>query len=567
MEKIKEIRHSLAHILALAIKELYPDVQFGTGPDIENGFYYDIKTKESVSDEDLKKIEKKMKEILKRNLLFRKEFITKDEAKKLFKDQPFKLEILKDLEGDKVSVYETGGFVDLCKGPHVKSTKELSPDVFKLDKIAGAYFRGDENNPMLTRIYGLAFNTKKELDDYLKLREEAEKRDHRLLGEKLGIFMFDEEVGAGLPLWLPRGAMLRKLIKDYLYQELTKDGYNFVETPHIGKLSLWQTSGHWENYRENIYSPIDIEGEKFLLKPMNCPFHVKIFKSQVRSYKELPLKLAEFGTVYRFERSGTLHGLTRVRGFTQDDAHIWCQESQLKKEVFMLLKQGFKILKKFGFKKYNVYLSTRPEKYAGTDQGWKKATAVLNQVLKEAKINYSIDPGGGVFYGPKIDIKIKDSLGREWQCTTIQVDFNLPDRFQMFFINQKGEKEKPYMIHRALCGSLERFIGVLIEHYAGAFPFWISPVQIKILPVSDKFNKYAKEIKEELKDFRVEVADQKETISKKIREGEIEKIPYLLIVGEKEKNNKNVSVRKRGKEDLGQMSMKKFKEIIFKENI
>lgn len=567
MEKIKEIRHSFAHILALAIKELYPDVQFGTGPDIENGFYYDIKTKKSVSDEDLKKIEKKMKEILKRNLLFRKKFITKDEAKKLFKDQPFKLEILKDLEGDKVSVYETGGFVDLCKGPHVKSTKELSPDVFKLDKIAGAYFRGDENNPMLTRIYGLAFNTKKELDDYLKLREEAEKRDHRLLGEKLGIFMFDEEVGAGLPLWLPRGAMLRNLIKNYLYQELTKDGYNFVETPHIGKLSLWQTSGHWENYRENIYSPIDIEGEKFLLKPMNCPFHVKIFKSQVRSYKELPLKLAEFGTVYRFERSGTLHGLTRVRGFTQDDAHIWCQESQLKKEVFMLLKQGFKILKKFGFKKYNVYLSTRPEKYAGTDQGWKKATAVLNQVLKEAKINYSIDPGGGVFYGPKIDIKIKDSLGREWQCTTIQVDFNLPDRFQMFFINQKGEKEKPYMIHRALCGSLERFIGVLIEHYAGAFPFWISPVQIKILPVSDKFNKYAKEIKEELKDFRVEVADQKETISKKIREGEIEKIPYLLIVGEKEKNNKNVSVRKRGKEDLGQMSMKKFKEIIFKENI
>jgi len=322
--------------------------------------------------------------------------------------------------------------------------------------------------------------------------------------------MFDEEVGAGLPLWLPKGAILRKLIKDYLYQELTKDGYNFVETPHIGKLSLWQTSGHWENYRENIYSPIEIEDEKFLLKPMNCPFHVKIFKSQVRSYKELPLKLAEFGTVYRFERSGTLHGLTRVRGFTQDDAHIWCQEGQLKKEVFLLLKQGFKILKKFGFKEYNVYLSTRPEKYAGTDQGWKKATAALEQVLKEAKINYSIDPGGGVFYGPKIDIKVKDSLGREWQCTTIQVDFNLPDRFQIFFINQKGEKEKPYMIHRALCGSLERFIGVLIEHYAGAFPFWLSPLQIKILPISDRFNKYAKEIKEELKDFRVEVVEQKE---------------------------------------------------------
>ncbi len=565
MEKIN--RHSFAHILALAIKELYPDVQFGTGPDIENGFYYDIKTKELIGDEDLKKIEKKMKEILKRNLSFQKKIITKDEAKKLLKDQPFKLEILKELKGGKVSVYEIDGFIDLCKGPHVKSTKELNPDAFKLDKIAGAYFKGDENNPMLTRIYGLAFNTKKELDDYLKLREEAEKRDHRILGEKLGIFMFDDEVGAGLPLWLPKGAILRKLIKDYLYQELTKDGYNFVETPHIGKLSLWQTSGHWENYRENIYSPIEIEDEKFLLKPMNCPFHVKIFKSQVRSYKELPLKLAEFGTVYRFERSGTLHGLTRVRGFTQDDAHIWCQEGQLKKEVFLLLKQGFKILKKFGFKEYNIYLSTRPEKYAGTDQGWKKATAALEQVLKEAKINYSIDPGGGVFYGPKIDIKVKDSLGREWQCTTIQVDFNLPDRFQIFFINQKGEKEKPYMIHRALCGSLERFIGVLIEHYAGAFPFWLSPLQIKILPISDRFNKYAKEIKEELKDFRVEVVEQKETISKKIREGEIEKIPYLLIVGEKEKKNKNVSVRKRGKGDLGQMSLKKFKEIIVKENI
>ncbi|MDD3170450.1 MAG: threonine--tRNA ligase [Candidatus Pacebacteria bacterium] len=561
---MQKIRHSFAHILALSVKELYPDAWFGTGPDIENGFYYDIKTRTPINNEDLKRIEKKMKEVLKRNLVFKKKTTTKAEAKKIFKDQPFKLEILKELEGDKVSVYETGDFIDLCKGPHVESTKELNSNAFKLEKIAGAYFQGDEKNPMLTRIYGLAFKTEKELNDYLKLKEEAEKRDHRVLGEKLGIFMFDDEVGSGLPLWLPKGAILRKLIKDYLYQELIEDGYGFVETPHIGKLSLWQTSGHWENYRENIYSPIDIEGEKFVLKPMNCPFHVKIFKSQPRSYRELPLKMAEFGTVYRFERSGTLHGLTRVRGFTQDDAHIWCRENQLKKELTKLLKQGLKILKKFGFKEYNIYLSTRPEKYAGTEQGWKKATTILEQVLKEAKLDYNIDPGGGVFYGPKIDIKVKDTLGREWQCTTIQVDFNLPDRFQMFFINEKGEKERPYMIHRALYGSLERFIGVLIEHYAGAFPFWLAPVQIKILPVSDKFNKYAREIKEELGDCRVEVAEEKETISKKIRQGEMEKIPYLLIVGEKEKKAKTVSVRKRGKGDLGAMKMEKFKEIINK---
>ncbi|MFA5232500.1 MAG: threonine--tRNA ligase [Candidatus Paceibacterota bacterium] len=561
---MQKIRHSFAHILALSVKELYPDARFGTGPDIENGFYYDIKTRTPINNEDLKRIEKKMKEILKRNLAFKKKMITKAEARKIFKDQPFKLEILKGLEGDKVSVYETGDFIDLCKGPHIESTKELNPNAFKLEKIAGAYFQGDEKNPMLTRIYGLAFKTEKELSDYLKLKEEAEKRDHRVLGEKLGIFMFDDEVGSGLPLWLPKGAILRNIIKDYLYQELIEDGYGFVETPHIGKLSLWQTSGHWENYRENIYSPIDIEGEKFVLKPMNCPFHVKIFKSKPRSYRELPLKMAEFGTVYRFERSGTLHGLTRVRGFTQDDAHIWCRENQLKGELTKLLKQGLKILKKFGFKEYNIYLSTRPEKYAGTEQGWKKATTILEQVLKEAKLDYNIDQGGGVFYGPKIDIKVKDTLGREWQCTTIQVDFNLPDRFQMFFINEKGEKERPYMIHRALYGSLERFIGVLIEHYAGAFPFWLAPVQIKILPVSDKFNKYAREIKEELGDCRVEVAEEKETISKKIRQGEMEKIPYLLIVGEKEKKAKTVSVRKRGKGDLGAMKMEKFKEIINK---
>ena len=560
---MEKIRHSFAHILALSIKELYPDVKFGTGPAIENGFYYDIQTKNPINENDLKRIENKMRENIKKNIVFKKKSITKKEAQEIFKDQPFKLEILKELKD--ISIYETESFIDLCSGPHIKSTKELNPKAFKLEKIAGAYFKGDEKNPMLTRIYGLAFNTEKELEDYLKLKEEAEARDHRILGEKLGIFMFDDEVGSGLPLWLPNGTILRNIIKNYLYEELEKNDYEFIETPHIGKISLWQTSGHWENYRENIYSPIDIEGEKFLLKPMNCPFHVKIFKSKLRSYKELPIKLAEFGTVYRFERSGTLHGLTRVRGFTQDDAHVWCMQDQLEEELSKLLKHGLKILRKFGFKEYKIYLSTRPEKYAGTEEGWKKATKALETVLNNHKIDYDIDNGGGVFYGPKIDIKIKDSLNREWQCTTIQVDFNLPDRFQMFYINEKGEKEKPLMLHRALTGSLERFIGVLIEHYAGALPFWLSPVQIKILPISDKFNKYANEVKKELESYRVKVFNESETISKKIRQGEIEKIPYLLIVGEKEKNSKTVSVRKRGKGDIGVKIIEEFKNIIIKE--
>ena len=560
---MEKIRHSFAHILALSIKELYPDVKFGTGPAIENGFYYDIQTKNPINENDLKRIENKMRENIKKNIVFKKKSITKKEAQEIFKDQPFKLEILKELKD--ISIYETESFIDLCSGPHIKSTKELNPKAFKLEKIAGAYFKGDEKNPMLTRVYGLAFNTEKELEDYLKLKEEAEARDHRILGEKLGIFMFDDEVGSGLPLWLPNGTILRNIIKNYLYEELEKNDYEFIETPHIGKISLWQTSGHWENYRENIYSPIDIEGEKFLLKPMNCPFHVKIFKSKLRSYKELPIKLAEFGTVYRFERSGTLHGLTRVRGFTQDDAHVWCRQDQLEEELSKLLKHGLKILRKFGFKEYKIYLSTRPEKYAGTEEGWKKATKALEMVLNNHKIDYDIDNGGGVFYGPKIDIKIKDSLNREWQCTTIQVDFNLPDRFQMFYINEKGEKEKPLMLHRALTGSLERFIGVLIEHYAGALPFWLSPVQIKILPISDKFNKYANEVKKELEGYRVRVFNESETISKKIRQGEIEKIPYLLIVGEKEKNSKTVSVRKRGKGDIGVKTIEEFKNIIIKE--
>ena len=591
--QINTIRHSLAHILAAAVQEMYSGVhpgksrpakggagaplkagqfnrvKFGIGPAIENGFYYDFDFPSPISQKDLPKIEKKMKELIKKNLKFEKKEISIKEAKKLFKNQPYKLDLLNEFNShsmhrgrEQITVYKTGSFIDLCKGPHVKSTKEIPVDAFRLTKIAGAYWKGSEKNPMLTRIYGVAFENKKRLEEYLKRLQELEKKDHRILGKKLELFIFDEEVGAGLPLWLPKGETLRYLIKNYLYQELKTQGYQWVETPHIGNIKLWKTSGHWELYRENIYSPIEIDKEQYLLKPMNCPFHVKIYQSKIRSYKDLPLRLAELGTVYRYERSGVLHGLTRVRGFTQDDAHIWCTPDQLTKELENLLKNGLKMLKTFGFKNFNIYLSTRPEKYAGTLKRWQKATNTLKYILKEFKLDYQIDPGGGVFYGPKIDIKIKDSLGREWQCTTIQLDFNLPERFNLTYIDKKGKKVPPIMIHRALLGSLERFTGVLLEHYGGALPLWLSPEQIWVIPVGSRHRKYAKEIaqKLEIEGFRIQAKIQAETVSKKIREGEIQKIPYLLVVGDKEMAKKSVRIRERGKGDIGEMSLTKFLE-------
>jgi len=575
MAKIETIRHSLAHILAYAVQELYPGTKFGIGPAIENGFYYDFDFANlhefeheysRINETDLPKIEEKMKELIKKNIKFEKKVISKEEAKKIFNDQPYKLELIKEIEEENVSIYQSGKFIDLCAGPHIKSTKEIPVDSFKLTKIAGAYWKGDEKNQMLTRIYGLAFPNKKELEEYLLKEKEAEKRDHRLLGEKLDLFILDEEVGAGLPIWTPNGEILRKNIENYLYQELLKQGYLWLRTPHIGNLNLWKTSGHWQLYRENIYSPIKIDEEEYLLKPMNCPFHVKVFKSKIRSYKELPIKFAEFGTVYRYERSGTLHGLTRVRGFTQDDAHVFCTSEQLSQEVEKLLKHGLKILKTFGFKNFDIYLSTRPEKYAGTEKVWKKAMMCLQYVLKKLKLKYQIDPGGGVFYGPKIDIKIKDALNRPWQCTTIQVDFNLPERFDINFINQKGKKERVVMIHRALIGAFERFIGVLLEHYAGALPFWLSPEQIWIIPIGKRHIKYAKEISFVLKSAQIRtiIKDENETVSKKIREGEIKKIPYLLVVGDKEIKSKSVRVRERGKGDIGEIKLKKFLEKIKK---
>ena len=574
--KIETIRHSLAHIMAAAVQELYPDTCFGIGPAIENGFYYDFDLKRTptppppsrlrraprLAPSDLPKIEAKMKELTKQDISFKKENVTKKELVTLFDKQPYKLELINELPGEKLTIYKSGDFIDLCAGPHVKSTKEIPADSFKLTKIAGAYWRGSERNPMLTRIYGVAFKTKKELDNFLLKEAEAEKRDHRILGQKLELFLFDEEVGAGLPVWMPKGATLRKVIENYLYQELLSQGYQWVTTPHIGKLSLWQTSGHWELYRENMYSPIDIEGEKYLLKPMNCPFHVKIYQSKIRSYKDLPLKYAELGTVYRYEKSGVLHGLVRVRGFTQDDAHVICVPDQISQELTKLLKSGLKILKTFGFKDYEVYLSTRPEKYAGTLEGWEKATNSLKYILKKLKLKYQTDPGGGVFYGPKIDVKIKDSLGRPWQCTTIQVDFNLPERFQMTYINQKGKKSRPIMIHRALLGSIERFIGVLLEHYAGALPLWLSPEQIWIIPVGSRHEKYAQNVHHQVMNMEVrsEVKDEAETVSKKVRDGEIQKIPYMLVVGDKEMKTKSVRVRERGKGDIGIVKLNKFLE-------
>ena len=396
--KIETIRHSLAHILAYAVQEMYPGTKFGIGPAIENGFYYDVSA-EALAEADLPKIEAKMKEIIKKDISFKKKVVSKKEAKEIFKNQPYKLELIEEITGVRpLQIYQSGDFVDLCQGPHVKSTKEINPQAFKLTKIAGAYWKGSEKNPMLTRVYGVAFKTKKELENYLQKEAEAEKRDHRVLGQKLEMFSFDEEVGAGLPLWHPKGTILRKIIEDYLYKELTSQGYRWIVSPHIGKLDLWKTSGHWELYRENMYSPIKIDEEEYMLKPMNCPFHVKIYKTKIRSYKELPIKYAELGTVYRYEKSGVLHGLIRVRGFTQDDAHIWCTPEQLGTELTRLLKEGFKILKTFGFKEYDIYLSTRPEKYAGTLKNWEKATNSLKYVLKKLKLKYQIDPGGGVFY-------------------------------------------------------------------------------------------------------------------------------------------------------------------------
>jgi threonyl-tRNA synthetase len=574
--------------MAQAVKELYPGVKFGIGPAIENGFYYDFEFNSPLSLEDLPKIEKRMKDLIKQNIPFEKKEFSKKEAKEIFKDQPYKLELIGEIPEETVTIYESGSFADLCRGPHIKSSKEINPNAFKLEKTAGAYWKGSEKNHMLTRIYGFAFEKREELDDFMKKQSEAEKRDHRKLGKELDLFHIDENVGVGLILWHPKGAMLWRIIEDYWYKKHLENGYDLVRSPHIGNRKLWEISGHWGFYSGSMYPPLEVgqsleelknkeeikESEQFLLKPMNCPFHVEIYNNDLRSYRDLPYRWAETGTVYRYEKKGELSGLTRVRGFTQDDAHIICRKDQVKEELKRVIDFILFIYQAFGFERssVNVYLSLRDpadkEKYAGNDEGWNFSEDVLREVAKEKGLNFKEEKGEAAFYGPKLDFKIKDALGREWQCSTLQFDFNLPERFEMKFTNDKGEKEQPYMLHRALFGSFERFIGLLIENYAGAFPLWLAPVQYWVIPISEKHEKYAEEVYKEIREAgqRVELKNENDTLGKKIRAGETQKIPYLLIIGDKEQKSKKVSVRERGKGDLGSVKLKKLlkktKEII-----
>jgi len=582
MKDINKKRHSLSHLLAMAVLEKFPRAKLGIGPTIENGFYYDFDGIK-ISDEDLPKLEKAMLELIAQDLKFIKKNITTAEAKKIFsakggsalggKNQPYKLELIKELIKNKksITIYKSGDFTDLCAGPHVKSTKEINPEGFKLVKTAGAYWRGSEKNKMLTRIYGLAFETKKDLEDYLKLQEEAEKRDHRKIGKDLELFIIDETVGQGLPLWLPRGAIMRQVMEDFVLKEYLKNGYQLVRTPHIGSEKLFGISGHLDFYKESMYAPVEIENEKYYLKPMNCPMHIRIYQNSPKSYRDLPVRYTELGTVYRYEKSGTLHGLIRVRGFTQDDGHILCREDQLGEEIFRAVKLTKHILESFGFRNFKVALSVRDlknkKKYLGNDKDWKKSEEALIKGIKEAGWNYEREEGEAVFYGPKMDIKTTDAIGREWQISTLQVDFNLPKKFDVFYTDKDGKKKQVFMLHRALLGSLERFVGILIEHYAGAFPVWLSPVQTRILPVSEKFNDYAEKILEELKnaDVRTEIGESNETLGKRIRSAELQKIPYILVVGEKEKQAGTVAVRERGKGDLGAIPLKNFIEKIKKE--
>jgi threonyl-tRNA synthetase len=557
----KEIyRHSTSHIMAHAVEELFPGARLAIGPPTEDGFYYDIDLDRPLVPDDLRAIEKKMSRIIKKNNPFVRRTVSRSEALEYFrgKGNEYKVELLEEIHDDTVSLYEEGGFVDLCRGPHLPSTGRVA--AFKLLSIAGAYWRGDEKRKMLQRIYGTSFASKKDLDGYLEFLEQVKKRDHRRLGKDLDLYSISDDVGAGLILWHPEGAMIRKTIEDFWSDEHLKAGYKLLYTPHIAKLDLWRKSGHLDFYGENMYSPMEVEGVPYEIKPMNCPFHIAVYRSSLRSYRELPVKYAELGTVYRFERSGVLHGLLRVRGFTQDDAHIFLREDQLEDEIRKVLDFTVFILKTFGFESYSIYLSTRPEKFVGEERIWEKATGALQSALESKGLPYDIDPGEGVFYGPKIDIKVKDSLGRAWQCSTIQVDFNLPERFQVSYRGSDGKEHRPIMIHRALMGSLERFMGVLIEHYSGAFPLWLAPTQVRVLTIADRHAGYALELAGNLREngIRAEVDDDNEKIGYKIRQATIGKVPYLVIIGDNEIMEGRVSVRKRTGENIGPYSVDKF---------
>jgi threonyl-tRNA synthetase len=534
--------------MAHAVKELFPDAKLAIGPAIADGFYYDFDCSHTFTEEDLPKIEKKMKEIIKANNPFTRKEISRDEALKLFTGlgEIYKVELIKELpEEETVTVYEENGFVDLCKGPHLSYTKKIK--AFKLLSVAGAYWRGDEKNKMLQRIYGTAFLTKDDLQKHLDFLEEVKKRDHRRLGRELDLFSMNDEIGAGLVLWHPRGSAIRGCIEKFWTEEHQRSGYQILYTPHMAKLDLWKSTGHADFYKENMYSPMEIDNLEYEIKPMNCPFHVAVFKSRLRSYRDLPIRYAELGTVYRYERSGVLHGLLRVRGFTQDDAHIFCREDQIEEEVQKVLDFTIFILRTFGFVDYKIYLSTRPEKYVGDEAGWEKSTNALKDALTNKGLEFAIDPGEGVFYGPKIDIKVKDSIGREWQCSTIQVDFNIPERLDITYRGSDNNNYRPIMIHRALMGSLERFFGILIEHYAGAFPLWLAPVQVSVLTISEKHVKYGEDLYKALVNagIRADLDAENEKIGYKIRRATMLKIPYLCIIGDKEMQSRTVNIRKR----------------------
>jgi threonyl-tRNA synthetase len=512
--------------------------------------------------DDLPLIETKMNEIIAANVPFTSQEVTKEEARRLFASQPYKLELIDEIPDEKVSLYQQGSFVDLCRGPHVRSTGEIK--AFKLVSIAGAYWRGDEHRLMLQRIYGVAFETKKALAEYLKRLEEAAKRDHRKLGKELDLFSIHDEAGPGLVHWHPKGAIIRRLIEDFWRDEHIKRGYDIVYTPHIAKLDLWKTSGHWEFYHDYLYSPMEVEGQEYIIKPMNCLGHILIYKTKVRSYRELPLRYAELGTVYRYERSGVLHGLSRVRGFTQDDAHIFCRFDQLEDEVVGVLDLARFMMNTFGFTNYQVLLATRPEKYAGSAEVWEEATEILGRALARLKINYNIDPGEGVFYGPKIDIKLENALGRAWQGPTIQVDFNLPQRFDVTYIGEDGKEHLVAMVHRTVLGSMERFVASLIEHYGGVFPVWLAPLQVMVIPVADRHLDYAYKLESQLrsKGVRVGVDARSERLNLKIRQAQLDKVPYMLVVGDKEVANSTISVRLRSEEQLPSQSLDGFKETV-----
>lgn len=558
-EGLEIYRHSASHIMAMAVKQLFPNTKLAIGPAISDGFYYDFDMLTPLTPADLRKIEEKMREIIKQDIPFIREEVSKEKALQIFTDlgETYKIELINELPNEPITVYRNDNFTDLCRGPHTPSTGFIK--AFKLLDIAGAYWRGDEHNKMLQRIYGTAFPDEKKLEQYLKNLEEAEKRDHRKLGKELDLFSIHEEAGPGLIYWHPKGACIRNTIETFWKEQHLKRNYDLVYIPHIAKINLWKTSGHWESYRENMYAPIEIDTDQYILKPMNCPGHILIYKTDTRSYRDLPLRWAELGTVYRYERSGVLHGTMRVRGFTQDDAHIFCTPEQTKDEINNVLQLADFMMKTFGFD-YEVCLSTRPEKYIGTLENWDKATKALEDALNERKIKYTIDQGAGVFYGPKIDIKIVDALGRKWQGPTIQVDFNLPERFDVNYIGNDGKEHRVVMIHRTVLGSMERFMGVLVEHYAGKFPLWLAPVQAIILTIKSDLAEYAEKIKEKLinNGIRAEVNAAPEKINAKIRDAELEKIPYMAIIGEKEAAKNAVSVRKQGTGDQGTCTIDEF---------